>query len=164
MNEELIRDWNAVVKEGDTVYHLGDFVWGGITRWREILDQLNGDIILIKGNHDDSKVIKKLYKEGYFKELHEVGLYRKVKYEGIKYQMWLSHYPMEIGERERKFSISGHIHEEKNTWINQINVGVDSPLLAKNRDSGYGYLIDEEGLLAHMQRINNSMKLRKEGK
>lgn len=29
MNEALIENWNLVVSEDDTVFHLGDFAFGG---------------------------------------------------------------------------------------------------------------------------------------
>ena len=50
----MIERWNELVKDGDTIYHLGDFGW---TRYQEELsdivrNRLNGHIILIKGNHD----------------------------------------------------------------------------------------------------------------
>jgi calcineurin-like phosphoesterase family protein len=51
---ELIRRWNEVVAKGDRVYHLGDFCWRKPARWLEILDQLNGQKYLIRGNHDGS--------------------------------------------------------------------------------------------------------------
>ncbi|MBW1783070.1 MAG: metallophosphoesterase family protein [Deltaproteobacteria bacterium] len=59
MDNELIRRWNEVVSKDDTVYHLGDFVFaprkGGEAKIILILEQLNGKIHLIKGNHDHAK-------------------------------------------------------------------------------------------------------------
>ena len=52
MNEVLIDNWNSVVPKGGLVFHLGDFAWGGFTKWKEIVNRLNGNIVLIKGNHD----------------------------------------------------------------------------------------------------------------
>ena len=49
---ELVRRWNSVVRPGDTVYILGDMFWCKATEAVEILKQLNGQKILIKGNHD----------------------------------------------------------------------------------------------------------------
>lgn len=51
MNEALIANWNSVVPKGGLVFHLGDFAWGGFTKWKEIVNRLNGNIVLIKGNH-----------------------------------------------------------------------------------------------------------------
>lgn len=122
MNEGLIEAWNNVVREGDTVYHLGDLSFAGYNRTKSVLKRLNGNIIFHIGNHDRRKVIHELYKEGLLYHYHEVGSYLKRD----KQQMWLTHYPMEIGVRAKKWSVCGHIHDEKNTYSNQINVGVDS--------------------------------------
>ena len=53
MDAELVRRWNNKVGKGDLVYVLGDFIWK--TRndeAPELIKNLNGQIILIKGNHD----------------------------------------------------------------------------------------------------------------
>lgn len=67
MNEVLIKNWNEKVPKNGLVYHLGDFAWGSISRWEQIREQLNGEIILIFGNHDEhfinNKRIYKLFKE-----------------------------------------------------------------------------------------------------
>lgn len=52
MNEELIKRWNEKIGPGDTVYHLGDISLGKPDFTKEILDRLNGNIHLIKGNHE----------------------------------------------------------------------------------------------------------------
>jgi calcineurin-like phosphoesterase family protein len=49
MNAALIANWNAVVHEDDTVWHLGDFSFGAVDIY---LRQLNGTKHLIHGNHD----------------------------------------------------------------------------------------------------------------
>lgn len=51
-DEALITNWNSVVGPDDTVFHLGDFGFGGYPFWKSIVEQLNGHIILIIGNHD----------------------------------------------------------------------------------------------------------------
>ena len=52
MNRTLIENWNRVVGKNDLVFHLGDFAFGGAEVWNRFLDQLNGRIVLIVGNHD----------------------------------------------------------------------------------------------------------------
>lgn len=52
---ELVRRWNAAVNPGDTVYILGDMFWCNSSTAQEVLKQLHGTKILIKGNHDRSK-------------------------------------------------------------------------------------------------------------
>lgn len=57
MEDELIIRWNARVQPRDRVYHLGDFGWGRKAPERReqaerILAQLNGEVLLLPGNHD----------------------------------------------------------------------------------------------------------------
>lgn len=54
MHEEIIRRWNAKVTSQDTVFHLGDLALGAIDDLNPIIERLNGQIILIRGNHDKS--------------------------------------------------------------------------------------------------------------
>lgn len=153
MNTGLIKAWNNTVKPQDTVHHLGDFCFGGYNKWVDILDQLNGKIVLYKGNHDDTKTLKKLVKDGYFQDVHKVGDYMKIN----GYQLWLTHYPMEIGLRPRKYSISGHIHSTPNNMINQINLGVDSPH-SLIQDKLFGEPVSEEELIAYLDKIEPELE------
>ena len=52
MNEAMIKKWNEVVGENDFVLYLGDFAFRG--KANLIRPRLNGTIILIRGNHDNS--------------------------------------------------------------------------------------------------------------
>jgi calcineurin-like phosphoesterase family protein len=53
-DEELIKRWNGVVGEGDTIICLGDFSMTSHNNAKKILSRLNGRKILIRGNHDRS--------------------------------------------------------------------------------------------------------------
>lgn len=48
MDEAMIKNWNAVVTNKDTIIHLGDFCLTNKERCIEILNKLNGKKILIK--------------------------------------------------------------------------------------------------------------------
>lgn len=50
MDKDLIEAWNAVVRPHDKVYHLGDVVIN--RKALKTLAHLNGDKVLVKGNHD----------------------------------------------------------------------------------------------------------------
>lgn len=52
MDEELIKRWNSKISKNDHVYHLGDLGLCKSYRMKDILDQLNGKIYLIRGNHE----------------------------------------------------------------------------------------------------------------
>lgn len=52
MDAGLIANWNEVVSSGDDVYVLGDFCFKGAHKAIQYLENLNGTIHLIRGNHD----------------------------------------------------------------------------------------------------------------
>jgi len=51
MNEVLIDKWNAKVKKGDKVYHLGDFAFGDPIQY---FKRLNGYVYFLRGDYDRS--------------------------------------------------------------------------------------------------------------
>lgn len=104
MNEELIKRWNSVVENDDHVYILGDFCWGKEDRWLEILNQLNGQKTLIKGNHDitPSKLTRNKFADVKdYKEINDNG--RRVV---------LCHYPMPCYKNHFYgwYHLYGHVH------------------------------------------------------
>lgn len=56
-DQKLIDNWNKTVGIDDDVYWLGDISWHRSLKTLEILNQLNGVIHLIRGNHDN-KILK----------------------------------------------------------------------------------------------------------
>jgi calcineurin-like phosphoesterase family protein len=50
--QELIEKWNSVVGKDDIVYYNGDFCDGNFRNLCNYFTQLNGQIVLIRGNHD----------------------------------------------------------------------------------------------------------------
>lgn len=52
MDEALIKNWNAVVKPEDHVYHLGDFAFRQARQLDHYISQLHGKIFILPGNHD----------------------------------------------------------------------------------------------------------------
>ena len=53
MDEALIKNWNSVVQPSDTLYHIGDLAFYKDQRkTMNLLRRLNGNKVLIRGNHD----------------------------------------------------------------------------------------------------------------
>ena len=52
MEQALISNWNSRVGRDDTVYILGDFIWGKEPEWRRLVPLFAGNKVLIRGNHD----------------------------------------------------------------------------------------------------------------
>ena len=64
MNETMFNNWNSVVKPNDTVYHLGDVLFGvDKDQWlSENFSRLNGKKKLILGKHDNPKILAPHFK------------------------------------------------------------------------------------------------------
>lgn len=131
MDETLISNWNKKVKKNDTVYVVGDFIWGSADV-EKYLTRLSGKKILIVGNHD-----KWAKKEEYGKFFEYVTKYEEVSLNG--HQITLCHYPMVEWKNSRKegtsklgYLIFGHIHNNVKPhyellfkYDNALNAGVD---------------------------------------
>ncbi len=126
MNEALIYNWNFLVKPNDTVYHLGDISFADVETTRDILSRLNGNKILIAGNHDRHGHSKWARKDpmlvwDFFKEVHD---YRRIKVGGKR--IVLCHFPLESWERGY-FHFHGHTHGKVKGLKGRLDVGVDNP-------------------------------------
>ena len=69
MNEYIVYRHNSVVRPKDKVYFLGDVTMARNAKGLEILGRMNGEKVLIKGNHDLCK--PQQYLE-YFKDIRAV--------------------------------------------------------------------------------------------
>jgi calcineurin-like phosphoesterase family protein len=125
MNAYMIEKWNEVVKKGDIVYHLGDFALpnkgdGHDVGW--IIDQLQGQIILIRGNHDHN--IRKL--EDKFAKVEDLE-YVKGDGDDKKYRVMLCHYPMRTWRASchGSWHLHGHSHGNLEPMGKMLDVGVD---------------------------------------
>lgn len=126
MNEALVDNWNRNVDCQDTVYHLGDFSLGNYQNTRSILSRLNGNIHLVRGNHD-----KRLIKR-YGVELLSDGLFKSINYYyelKINHQLIvMSHYAFRVWNKSHYGSIHcyGHSHGTLPPLGRSVDVGVDS--------------------------------------
>lgn len=111
MNEEIIKRWNNKVGKDDLVIHLGDFALGNKEEVKEIRNRLNGNIILIRGNHDHQS------------KINEAGFIIIEDYITIENKIF-SHCPLSKEEIPKGLiNIHGHIHEKES--LNGINVSVE---------------------------------------
>jgi calcineurin-like phosphoesterase family protein len=60
MNQGIVENWNMLVSTSDTVFVVGDVFLCNPEKAKEIIQQLNGRKILIRGNHDRSIATMKM--------------------------------------------------------------------------------------------------------
>lgn len=146
MNDHLVDKWNEVVGPDDLVYYLGDFSFKPAIA-REVMPFLNGEKILVVGNHDPH--FKKLVKgkTAVIEGFSEVHLQLTIEIEGIG-KVLLCHFPylptdtksmdphelryIECRQKrgQEALLLHGHVHsmwqvkkEDKTPLM--INVGID---------------------------------------
>lgn len=114
MDAELVRRWNAKVGKGDLVYVLGDMIWKTRNSDAEtLIKSLNGQIILIKGNHDrflhNAKAKNAL---AGIKDYDDICVTLE---DGSVRRVILCHYfmPFYIGHRHQGIHLHGHSHNSE---------------------------------------------------
>ena len=100
MDEEMVKRWNETVKPSDKVYHLGDVVIN--RKALSIMHRLNGDKVLIRGNHD-------IFRDTEYRE-H----FRELRAYHVMNGMILSHIPVHEESLGRfGVNIHGHLHANR---------------------------------------------------
>ena len=100
MDEEMVKRWNETVRPNDKVYHLGDVVIN--RKAMSTLYRLNGDKVLIRGNHDIFR------DEEYRQHFRELRAYH------VMNGMILSHIPIHEESLGRfGVNIHGHLHANR---------------------------------------------------
>lgn len=100
MDEHMVKAWNERVGKNDKVYHLGDVVIG--RKHLKTLSRLNGDKVLIKGNHDIFKL------SDYTEHFRDIRAYH------VMNGLILSHVPVHVESLARfGCNIHGHLHANR---------------------------------------------------
>ncbi len=100
MDEFMVEAWNERVKPTDKVYHLGDVVIN--RKALGIMRRLNGDKVLIRGNHD-------IFRDDEYRE-H----FRELRAYHVMNGMILSHIPIHSESLGRfGVNIHGHLHANR---------------------------------------------------
>lgn len=112
MDEAILDNWNAVVKPGDKVYHLGDVCFMPRDKFQSFWPRLNGQKRLVVGNHDD---IKFLSSGGFFSKVYMWRMFPE-------FGLLMTHVPVHRSSLKRGptgneldppelLNIHGHIHQ-----------------------------------------------------
>ena len=129
-SQAIVGNHNAMVKDEDDVYVLGDLMLGDNEYGLQMIKSLKGKLHIILGNHDTDTRIK-LYEQ--LPNVVEIT-YAKVIKIG-KQHYYLSHYPTMTANYDDKpyhnhmINLYGHTHQQTNFYNNNpfmYHVGVDS--------------------------------------
>ena len=124
MDEEMIKRWNDTVRPTDKVYHLGDVVIN--RRSLSTLVRLNGDKVLIRGNHD---IFRDDEYRVYFRELRAYH---------VMNGMILSHIPLHEASLGRfGVNIHGHLHSNRVKKARGIDAKTGTTLYSDENDVRY---------------------------
>ena len=124
MDEEMVRRWNDRVRPNDKVYHLGDVVIN--RRALPTLARLNGDKVLIRGNHD---IFRDDEYRTYFRELRAYH---------VMNGMILSHIPLHEASLGRfGVNIHGHVHSNRVKKARGIDARTGATLYSDEIDVRY---------------------------
>jgi len=119
MDECMIQRWNERVKDGDTVYHLGDISMGNPYLY---LKRLRGIKHVIVGNHDRPMSLRSLASMG---DLASISDLLEVKDRGR--DIVLCHYAMRVWNKSHHGSLHfyGHSHGSLPGNEQSLDIGVD---------------------------------------
>jgi calcineurin-like phosphoesterase family protein len=119
MDDAMIAGWNAVVRPGDTVIHLGDFAHRiADIRLPKIFGALNGKKHLIKGNHDGRETLQLPWQS-----VNDV-MHTSIDSTAVT----LCHYAWRVWPRQRRrgaLMLFGHSHGRLPGNQQSMDVGVD---------------------------------------
>lgn len=104
MNRSLVYRWNQAVAPDDIVFSIGDMFWCKAAEAIPVLDELNGSIYLVKGNHDRNN-------ESRFKRRFAgISEYMEISDDGRN--VVLCHYPIPCFKNHYYgwFHLYGHVH------------------------------------------------------
>lgn len=124
MDEFMIKAWNERVRPNDKVYHLGDVVIN--RRALSTLSRLNGDKVLIRGNHD------------IFRDTEYTQYFRELRAYHVMNGMILSHIPVHPESLGRfGTNIHGHLHANRVKKMHGINAKTGEILYSDEVDTRY---------------------------
>jgi len=122
MNIFMIEKWNEVVGPDDEVYYLGDWMYkmNPNAFVKNVLNNLNGKIYSLIGNHDERHIHKYMDRLEWVKDRFEL----KYTHDEKEYKFILDHYPIQSwkGMWRGTIHLHGHTHH-KTTDLHYDSLG-----------------------------------------
>ena len=132
MDQTLIKNWNEVVPEDGIVVHCGDFMLphkDDIKEYIHYLNQLNGRVLLLRGNHDRAGL------DWENEKLIAVRDQAMVIVDGVK--IFAQHYPCAAFNGD--YHVYGHVH----TLSDGICYGIDGDVKKVMKRTTYDVGVDQ---------------------
>ena len=124
MDEAMVKAWNDRVRPTDKVYHLGDVVIN--RKSLKTLARLNGDKVLIRGNHD------------IFRDTEYGEYFRELRAYHVMNGMILSHIPVHEASLGRfGVNIHGHLHYQRVRRARGVDARTGEVLYGTEIDTRY---------------------------
>lgn len=126
MNEHIIEAHNNTITKHSIIYMLGDISFGNADATESVLKRLNGNKVLVYGNHD--QIIKR--KPSLQKYFNHCVDYKEIRIDGTK--ICLMHFPISSWNSMSHGAIMlhGHTHNNKSHTVadvkNRMDVGIDT--------------------------------------
>jgi calcineurin-like phosphoesterase family protein len=124
MASSITANWNKKVPKNGRVFVLGDFSFCSKDRLKELLLQLNGNIYIVPGNHDNKAFLNWANTE---KLCYVLPQYYELRHNHEK--MVLCHFPFDTWNRSHHGSIHLHGHSHgalPSEGRNRLDVGIDA--------------------------------------
>lgn len=146
MNRTIVTRWNERVAQDDVVYVLGDVCMGSLAESLELAKTLNGQKLLVPGNHDR---VSTLYRGSAAKKSEWFDAYRDAGFTILpdEFVIWLGgnaqmvtlcHFPYDgDSQGDDRYAdarpidnggwlLHGHTHAKERVRGRQIHVGIDA--------------------------------------
>lgn len=118
-DEVIIENINNVVKPSDNLFMLGDLAFKNA---EELLCRINGNKIIVLGNHDNAKVLQKYRVEAKIQQIKDIHWFKRKDI-----HIWLSHYPHRSWKNcfHGSWHLYGHTHGSVEDYGFSTDIGVD---------------------------------------
>jgi len=150
MDEAMVKAWNDRVRPNDKVYHLGDVVIN--RKALKTMARLNGDKVLIRGNHD-------IFRDDEYREY-----FRELRAYHVMNGCILSHIPVHVESLGRfGVNIHGHLHANRVKKIRGVDVRTGEILYSNEPDVRYHCVCVEQTDFAPILLEDVFTRIREEG-